>query len=720
MNKLLDVIPRHGIMFAWLLAAMALPQGCGSVGSQTSAAPPATSGAESNQLKGFFPVGVLTACDRSTMPFIGDNPVKTKDYFDKMCRDISRHGMNTVVNFSSPTDSVKTLLDVADEYNLKVLPSINELMALNVRNGVASGENFLPVSWTALKASPMPSIDGRLDDPCWRVAYKTGPFVNLNACGFPSEATTGYLLYDDDNLYVACDLTAKALKADCAERDGEVYKDDCVEIFLDPSNGGKSYYHFIVNAKGVQYDERRESSASGKVGWNAKWDSAVSRNARGWTVEVAIPFKSLGFAKPKPGELWQMNLARENHSQGELSSWALTNSFHNPERFGTIHFGGQPDTAAPQATQLTGVVKDDNGVALSNIPLVCDRFVAITDADGAFSMSGFTAGEYLLALYAPGFIPTKVMIAKGEKTKSIEVKAGSQVPAGKSPQSVYDIAKKICGQLKSHRSLIGYYTCDEPHGIGWSIDQLAIINKAVESVDPQRCAINTLDKPEHVKSFCMKVNPKVVMHDNYPLKFSPNDNFRTFTKELDLVRSSIPPETPLWLVLQAHGFDRSVAYLREPTPQELRAMTYLAIAHGAKGIIYFLYQTMGEAGGMYGLLDKEGKSTAKWEELGRLAPKLQALAPTLLKLSLCDNTSSGSGNSDVQTLKDINGAKHVMVVNKDVLRGAVVEVETESSAAEPRVIDVLTGGTLSSRKDGGKLRFKVSLEAGEGRLFSVL
>lgn len=665
----------------------------------------------------FFPFGVLTACNSTTVPSITNDPSKTKEYFENMCRDISGHGMNTIINFSSPTDAVKTLLEVADVHNLKVLPSINEFINLNIRTLSATN---CQVKWDVFKTPEKPAIDGRLQDNCWKLADRSGPFINLFASGYPSEPTTAQILHDDENIYIACDLKAASLKTNCDKQGDDVYQDDCLEVFITSPNNPEIYYHFITNAKGTQFDEIREKGTSAVVSrGKLKWQAAGLRTDTGCTIEIAIPFKSMGVSAIKPTDEWHMNITRINHSKNELSSWAVTNSFHRQERFGRIQITNT-EKNKDNNINISGRLMDEKGSPVTGLPMTCEQFTAISGPGGEFSFEGISRGRHTLDFYE-SFAPAEFIVQEHDTPATVTCKR--QIPANKSPEKIRETAEKITKLLKGNKSLIGYFTCDEPHGIGWSIDQLALINKTIKEIDPDHPAFNCLDKPEYVASFCAKVNPKIVLHDNYPLKFAPSDNFKNFTKEIDLVRSSTPEKTPLWIIVQAHGFDSKAEYLREPTPQELRAMTFLAIAHGAKGIIYFLYQTLGDAGGMFGMLDKNGKSTAKWDEIQKIAPKIKAMAPTLLQLSYQEKGCSATGNTDVQLFKDDAGKQYIIAVNKDVSKDADIEIKIPIAANNPseetRALDVYTRQEYILEKEGGSLKFKSKLAAGDGALFSL-
>lgn len=186
-----------------------------------------------------------------------------------------------------------------------------------------------------------PTLDGGLDDPCWqRPALE--PFLP-NAAGQtdrPKAATTAWVTYDDERLYIAfrCEEPAVAkLHIAGEQRDDVLWEGDTVELFLSTGPQATPYRHFIVNPKGVQWDG--ESTAAGDSGaWNAEWQSVCRIGENEWTAELAIPWAAIG-GKPAAGTTRRANLCRARVAERELSSWCpVVTGFVEPDRFGTWTF----------------------------------------------------------------------------------------------------------------------------------------------------------------------------------------------------------------------------------------------------------------------------------------------------------------------------------------------------------------------------------------------
>ena len=155
--------------------------------------------------------------------------------------------------------------------------------------------------------------------------------------------TDVWIARDATHLYVTCtchDPDPKRLKADVLKRDGPVYGDDAIEVFVSAHPRARTYRHLAVNSRGVLFD-----AAVGKGGgidptWTSHARVEVRVGPREWQVSVAIPFADVALAAPKAGETWRVNVCREfPRGPDKLFSWSPTmGGFHVPGRFGYVTF----------------------------------------------------------------------------------------------------------------------------------------------------------------------------------------------------------------------------------------------------------------------------------------------------------------------------------------------------------------------------------------------
>ena len=170
-----------------------------------------------------------------------------------------------------------------------------------------------------------PKIDGVLDNPIWTdQALKVEDFVQLTPKenGVPTERTVAYLGYDAKNLYVAfraSDSQASKVRCSITKRDG-CMEDDWSFIFIDTFNEKRRAFCFILNPAGVQMDMIRvEEGGSDNMddSWDTVFYSDGKMDAEGYTVEMAIPFKSLRFPDQDP-KTWNIVLGRNLPRTGEI------------------------------------------------------------------------------------------------------------------------------------------------------------------------------------------------------------------------------------------------------------------------------------------------------------------------------------------------------------------------------------------------------------------
>ena len=182
---------------------------------------------------------------------------------------------------------------------------------------------------------PAPVINGKLDDPGWRTCAQLMPFVEAEGSGLAQVQTKALLFYSDAGLHVAfvCDEPkVERLHAHFKERDSALWKDDCVELFVQRA-GRKGMDHVIVNSLGATYEARNRAAQ-----WNPAVQAAAFKTKEGWGVELTLPWPDLGGA-PKSGQTWRMNFCRERKVETELSCWSCTyGKFLKPERFGEVVF----------------------------------------------------------------------------------------------------------------------------------------------------------------------------------------------------------------------------------------------------------------------------------------------------------------------------------------------------------------------------------------------
>lgn len=207
----------------------------------------------------------------------------------------------------------------------------------------------------------------------------------------------------------------------------------------------------------------------------------------------------------------------------------------------------------------------------------------------------------------------------------------------------------------NHPALLGWYLVDEPEGIG-EADERTVrrLYDNVKSADADHPCSLVIMSPEAATQYGACAD--VIWIDPYPV---PDRPVSYVAECIAGARKAVGDRKPVWGVLQAFDWNvwrkGRIDGVHRPTPEEERCMTYLALVHGAKGIIYWAY-----ASSKYRMNDYP----EHWAAMKALAGELRTLSPALLvpdskrKLAV-----SGAGDGIDVMIKEVDGAAYVFAVN---------------------------------------------------------
>jgi hypothetical protein len=211
-----------------------------------------------------------------------------------------------------------------------------------------------------------PVIDGKLQDACWATAVR-GRNFRLYTTGAETETRTDFAFsYDKDNLYFAswCYQDWKEVDAvpSSTQNGAPVFNDNYVELFLNPDKDTVGTYQ-LAFSKGGGY----VAQGSDNVRWQpAGMKCATAQEDDRWTLEVAIPWKALGW-NPVQMRLLRTNVVRNriipqpnNSSSHESSTWYLSMDGHiTSSNRGYLWLTGTDSTAAAAPSTVNAVANGD-------------------------------------------------------------------------------------------------------------------------------------------------------------------------------------------------------------------------------------------------------------------------------------------------------------------------------------------------------------------------
>jgi hypothetical protein len=199
-------------------------------------------------------------------------------------------------------------------------------------------------------------IDGDLSDRNWQRIPPLNLVVNNGSAAPAKYRTVAYAAWSDTRLYFAYRCEIDAINTVGTQRDDDVWKGECAELFLCPRGADAPYYEIEINPHGVIYDSRVLSYSWTEHGlmyrtWAREWnpdmvcETKIQRDAEGrvtgWTLEASLPFSALD-GVPRAGDVWLFNAFRIAHpadGRDEYQAWHPTfRDFHKTHQFPKLKF----------------------------------------------------------------------------------------------------------------------------------------------------------------------------------------------------------------------------------------------------------------------------------------------------------------------------------------------------------------------------------------------
>jgi hypothetical protein len=218
-------------------------------------------------------------------------------------------------------------------------------------------------------AMPMtaPVLDGKLDDACWQTLPRVTTFYNFwSTTPSPAGSKTDFQIgYADKGVYLAIrfyEPHMDKIKAAITQRgDGNLWMDDCAEIYFDSAGTAVGFRKFVINSLGTQAGCFQLDGANVDHTWNPDgWQVAVTKDDKGWYAELFFPYSVLG-RTPKPGDLWRFAICRFAYTgRGLFAASAPGAKFFNPGAFGWLYFAaGQTSDPTALGNELKTRIAGD-------------------------------------------------------------------------------------------------------------------------------------------------------------------------------------------------------------------------------------------------------------------------------------------------------------------------------------------------------------------------
>jgi hypothetical protein len=176
----------------------------------------------------------------------------------------------------------------------------------------------------------------------------------------PRYETRFKIVYSDKGIYVLVHCEDKVLSTDYSIDQGDIWKGDVFEVFLQPYVSEPLYFEYEINALNAELVllvPNDEGTFYGWSPWHYEGERKVQKavhvggenaepgaDIRYWSAEMFFPFalfRGLGNVPPAPGTIWRGNFYRMDYDNGHHQKWAwqpVDVNFHQYKRFGRLIF----------------------------------------------------------------------------------------------------------------------------------------------------------------------------------------------------------------------------------------------------------------------------------------------------------------------------------------------------------------------------------------------
>jgi hypothetical protein len=175
----------------------------------------------------------------------------------------------------------------------------------------------------AIKLTAPLKLDGVLDEDVYKQEASFGGLIQVAPdYGQPeTERSEIWITYDDHNIYVSCRCWDSAppekwVVNELRRDTGGLRNNEHIGVMFDTFHDRRSGFAFYSNPLGARADYSVVDEGSSNTDWNPVWTSKAGRFDGGWTIEMAIPFKSLRY-RAGANQVWGLQIRRSVRHKNE-------------------------------------------------------------------------------------------------------------------------------------------------------------------------------------------------------------------------------------------------------------------------------------------------------------------------------------------------------------------------------------------------------------------
>lgn len=244
------------------------------------------------------------------------------------------------------------------------------------------------------------TLDGKLDEEIWtNLPYQVDQLTESTT---PNNTYNFGVFWDSENFYVGVSVKDDKI---VAVEGAEVYENDAIEIFINPSNNLESFddrtAHFMIQAA-----DGTVKIMGGPSAWDWITDTAYLNSEMqcatvdgGYTVELKIPFADMGYTAEEVESGLHFGFAvcgKDNDSNvkgAEELTWVKGSDAGKPSTWGAAYLsaGEKEIISYPKTVKVDGILDEGYAFAKKNAG-------AFTAKVGSFSDSEFLYLGYEIAM----------------------------------------------------------------------------------------------------------------------------------------------------------------------------------------------------------------------------------------------------------------------------------------------------------------------------------
>ena len=242
--------------------------------------------------------------------------------------------ITVIPEMSEEVTFVNIVGEIAPERIEDLLGSLSNFGAVDIDVGGALKAQAEPArdmvqrEILAVKVDNPPTIDGTLDDACWKIAPQADGFTHVRTGNPVEDDSKVKLVYTNESIYVAWHINdSQPDKIVTRQTEDHVRfgktTEDWVSFSIDPFHTHRfsSRTFFMANPLGKKY-VHSPARDSNKTEWMEQWNVAANIVEDGWVVEMEIPWQMLDYPETTEPIRMGINFDRGQTRTNEHSWWS--------------------------------------------------------------------------------------------------------------------------------------------------------------------------------------------------------------------------------------------------------------------------------------------------------------------------------------------------------------------------------------------------------------